>query len=242
MNASLGRTLAAGVAAVAVLNAATALSMPARSRAVLPGVALLWLALLAMHAALYWFGERVRDRYGLRAYAGAQSVVLFAIVALRVPAPVSIGLFMACTTELIVLASGRWGTTRITLGAIALFVAAAAVGSSLYQATSAGLALALTGVLGHAFVGLARGRAPRDVSAAAARDVAPAGATAISNLSARETEVLRELVSGSRNSEIAAKLGITERTVKSHLKSIYQKLGVESRSAAVATAVQRKLV
>jgi len=54
--------------------------------------------------------------------------------------------------------------------------------------------------------------------------------------------VLRELVSGARSSDIATKLGISERTVKSHLGSIYQKLGVESRSAAVATAVQRKLV
>jgi hypothetical protein len=36
-------------------------------------------------------------------------------------------------------------------------------------------------------------------------------------------------------------LGITERTVKTHLASIYQKLGVESRASAIAVAIQRDL-
>jgi len=61
-------------------------------------------------------------------------------------------------------------------------------------------------------------------------------------LSAREVEVLRELVSGARSKDISAKLGISERTVKAHLGSIYQKLGVASRAAAVAAAVRLKLV
>jgi len=54
--------------------------------------------------------------------------------------------------------------------------------------------------------------------------------------------VLRELVAGARNAEIAARLGISERTVKAHLASIYLKLGVETRAAAVAAAMQRQLV
>jgi NarL family two-component system response regulator YdfI len=41
---------------------------------------------------------------------------------------------------------------------------------------------------------------------------------------------------GERNKEIGAALGITERTVKAHLASIYNKLGVDSRAAAVAAA------
>ena len=61
-------------------------------------------------------------------------------------------------------------------------------------------------------------------------------------LTPRETEVLRALVSGARSSQIASQLGITERTVKAHLANIYQKLGVESRSAAVAVAMQRRPV
>ena len=37
-------------------------------------------------------------------------------------------------------------------------------------------------------------------------------------------------------------LGIAERTVKAHLDSIYHKLGVDSRAAAVATAIERGLL
>jgi len=44
------------------------------------------------------------------------------------------------------------------------------------------------------------------------------------------------LARGERSKEIAAQLGITERTVKAHLTSIYNKLGVDSRAAAIAVA------
>jgi DNA-binding CsgD family transcriptional regulator len=62
------------------------------------------------------------------------------------------------------------------------------------------------------------------------------------SLTAREVEILRELARGERNGAIAQRLGIAERTVKAHLESIYMKLGVSSRAAAVAAAMQRKLV
>ncbi len=45
----------------------------------------------------------------------------------------------------------------------------------------------------------------------------------------RETEVLRELVDGSSNREIADRLGITERTVKMHITSMIEKTGFRSR-------------
>ena len=63
-----------------------------------------------------------------------------------------------------------------------------------------------------------------------------------STLTERELEVLQALARGERNKEIAYKLGITERTVKAHLQSIYQKFGVDSRAAAVAVAAQRGLL
>jgi NarL family two-component system response regulator YdfI len=51
--------------------------------------------------------------------------------------------------------------------------------------------------------------------------------------------VLEAVAIGQRSKEIAVRLGITERTVKAHLASIYNKLGVDSRAAAIAIAVQK---
>ena len=48
-------------------------------------------------------------------------------------------------------------------------------------------------------------------------------------LTERETEVLRELVDGSSNREIAERLGLGERTVKMHIASMLQKTGFRSR-------------
>lgn len=62
------------------------------------------------------------------------------------------------------------------------------------------------------------------------------------NLTEREQEVLKSVARGERSKEIAAHLGISERTVKAHLASIYNKLGVDSRAAAIAVAAQRGLL
>ncbi|KAB8185194.1 response regulator [Nonomuraea phyllanthi] len=60
-------------------------------------------------------------------------------------------------------------------------------------------------------------------------------------LSARELEVLSLIARGSTNREAAARLFISEATVKSHLLHIYAKLGVNDRAAAVAAAFERGL-
>lgn len=57
-------------------------------------------------------------------------------------------------------------------------------------------------------------------------------------LSDRELEVLQGVGRGETNKGIALQLGISERTVKAHLSSIYNKLGVDSRAAAAAIAAQ----
>ena len=62
------------------------------------------------------------------------------------------------------------------------------------------------------------------------------------SLTEREQVVLEGVAQGERNKEIAARLGISERTVKAHLTSIYNKLGVDSRASAVAAAMQRGLL
>lgn len=63
-----------------------------------------------------------------------------------------------------------------------------------------------------------------------------------SSITDRELEVLRAVSLGNRNKEIAYHLGISERTVKAHLSSIFSKLGVDSRAAAVAVASQNGLL
>jgi len=63
-----------------------------------------------------------------------------------------------------------------------------------------------------------------------------------SELSAREQEVLRHLVGGMTNKEIANLLGITEATVKCHVSTILMRLNVSDRTQAVVTALQRGLV
>lgn len=61
-------------------------------------------------------------------------------------------------------------------------------------------------------------------------------------LSARETEIVRLLAEGLMNRQIATRLFISEATVKTHLIHIYDKLGVESRAAAVAVATERRII
>jgi DNA-binding NarL/FixJ family response regulator len=61
-------------------------------------------------------------------------------------------------------------------------------------------------------------------------------------LTSREEEVLRLVVEGLCNKAIGRRLGIAVGTVKSHLKSAFDKLNVESRTQAIAVAVRRGLL
>jgi len=61
-------------------------------------------------------------------------------------------------------------------------------------------------------------------------------------LTERERDVLRSVVAGERNKEIAAQLGISENTVKFHLRNILDKLHARSRAEAVARAIREGLV
>jgi DNA-binding NarL/FixJ family response regulator len=71
---------------------------------------------------------------------------------------------------------------------------------------------------------------------------AGAGEAAAARVSAREQEVLELLTGGAVNKEIAAALGISENTVKNHLKSIMEKLHAENRVQVVAYALRKGLV
>lgn len=97
---------------------------------------------------------------------------------------------------------------------------------------------------------LLKDAAPEDIlaairaAAAGETALAPSVATRLiarmqqphSALSARELEVLALVASGHSNTDIARQLHLSETTIKSHLAHIYPKLGVNSRTAAVAKA------
>ncbi len=61
----------------------------------------------------------------------------------------------------------------------------------------------------------------------------------VGELTTREVEVLRLLVAGNSNKMIGVHLGITEGTVKVHVKNLFQKLGLRSRVEAVVWAMER---
>jgi LuxR family transcriptional regulator, maltose regulon positive regulatory protein len=79
------------------------------------------------------------------------------------------------------------------------------------------------------------------VSSAGARARGAAGLF-VDPISEREIEVLCLLASGTPNREIAARLYVSLDTVKTHLKHVYNKLGVHSRTQAVARAKELDLI
>lgn len=62
------------------------------------------------------------------------------------------------------------------------------------------------------------------------------------NLSRRQTDVLRGIVSGKTNAEIGDDLGLSYETIKMHVDRIRKKLGVRTKTGIAAYAVQHKLV
>ncbi len=58
----------------------------------------------------------------------------------------------------------------------------------------------------------------------------------------REVEVLELLARGLGNKQMARELYVSEATVKSHLSHVYTKLGVDTRSGAVAAAIERRII
>jgi DNA-binding CsgD family transcriptional regulator len=83
----------------------------------------------------------------------------------------------------------------------------------------------------------AQGRLPRSMPAGSG-----SGAPVVDRLSPRERDVLRYLVAGQSDREIAAALSISPRTVMHHVSRILDKLGASSRTAAATLAVREGLV
>ena len=87
----------------------------------------------------------------------------------------------------------------------------------------------------------ARGEAPLDPKAARALLNARAEAPPAADLSAREREVLAMVVAGLPNKLIARRLGISEKTVKAHLTSVFRQIGVTDRTQAALWAERNGL-
>lgn len=64
----------------------------------------------------------------------------------------------------------------------------------------------------------------------------------VSPLTPRETEILTYMAQGYFNKQIAAKLNISEQTIKNHITSILRKLDANARTQAVVTAIKRGLI
>jgi DNA-binding NarL/FixJ family response regulator len=62
------------------------------------------------------------------------------------------------------------------------------------------------------------------------------------DLTPRERHVLEALAEGQSNKEIAQRLSLSEETVKSHLRSLYEKLGAADRAHAVSIALRQRLI
>ena len=61
-------------------------------------------------------------------------------------------------------------------------------------------------------------------------------------LTATETRILQQIVAGKSNKEIAYDFNISENTVKTHVKNVFEKLGVSDRTSAATLAIKRGLV
>jgi DNA-binding NarL/FixJ family response regulator len=69
-----------------------------------------------------------------------------------------------------------------------------------------------------------------------------AGHVGDETLSERELEVLRQVAAGNSNRRVALALGISEETVKAHMKNILSKLGANDRTHAVTIALKRGII
>jgi len=110
-------------------------------------------------------------------------------------------------------------------------------GYLLYSLTAPGLVEALERIKGGEVV-VDPSLASRVALAVAHRGGEPLWPGASFGLSHRESEVLGLLVEGMANRDIALRLGVGEETVKTHLRSVYRKLGVKDRARAVTKSLR----
>jgi DNA-binding NarL/FixJ family response regulator len=83
---------------------------------------------------------------------------------------------------------------------------------------------------------------PADALAEVPAGAAARAAAPLEPLSAREAQILALLAEGLVNKQIAARLGISRHTVKTHLAALFHKLGVSTRAEAVAAGARAGVI
>ena len=248
------RTFAISITALALLNAASAASSPFVSRHPSPLVLGLCIALSLMHAGGYWFGASIRRRVGAVWWTMAQATVAVAIGLSGPLYPFTFALVCVLTAAAVIYCDERWGAAFAAVIGVSTLAAIGLATANTYKATTNALLLVATALVTYTAVLIVR----RIVAAAQPKASTRAEISGDADqrelgspvqpllvdvlrdaLSARESEVLNLLTAGASNREIADQLSITERTVKAHLGSIYRKLNVRSRTAAVALTAKR---
>lgn len=89
---------------------------------------------------------------------------------------------------------------------------------------------------------VSRAVADRLIELVGAPDAEPAPSASAQNLTPQEHRVLRLLSDGRSNAEIAEAVGVSLSTIRTHLKHLYRKMGLKSRTEAVSRAVRSGLV
>jgi DNA-binding NarL/FixJ family response regulator len=80
-----------------------------------------------------------------------------------------------------------------------------------------------------------------DVLAALRRTSTPSEASPAATLTRRELQIVSAIVAGASNRDVATQLGVTEQTVKNHLSSIFDKVGVSNRLELALYAIHHKV-
>ena len=95
-----------------------------------------------------------------------------------------------------------------------------------------------------AIVAVAAGQTviPPEVQTQVAQEIRQRTAAARPDLTDRELQIVRRIADGASAPAIAGALGLSPATVKTHLRHVYEKLGVSDRAAAVAEAMRRGII
>lgn len=230
------RGLGVTLMVLGALNTVWAGSLPPAAHPPTTGRVVLWLVILFASGLLYLLGTPLRRAVGRAVYLSSQAALAFAIGATGAQAGVRLAVFVGLTAETILQYEGR-RSILITIAGVSVFAGASAIGSTLYRAAGAAIVLVAAGIVAHSVAAVIRLRLDRPSELVVVPPAVAIGPS-VSGLTPREQEVLGILATGARTTEIASRLGITERTTKAHLSSIYQKLGVSSRGEAIAQVSQ----